>query len=242
MAIRSSNLRPAPTPVGDKESPASDYALVTRVKDGDLAAFELIMRRHNQRLFRLARGVVRDAPEAEDVVQEAYARAYAHIGDFAGPDGFSAWLGRIVLNEALGRLRRRGRVVSLDEPLQNADPSSNLRRLDVIKSQQPNPERLAASAELRRFIERAIDGLPDDFRTVFVLRGVEEMSIAETADHLSLPEATVKTRYHRAQRLLRKALGSELDALMPNMFEFLGARCDRIVAATLSRMAPASTR
>lgn len=194
------------------------------------------MRRHNQRLFRLARSIVKSDSEAEDVVQEAYVQAFFKIGDFIGPNGFSTWLGKIVINESLGRLRKRSRVVPLEDFLPDSATRSNVRPIDIMKSHQPDPERLAANRELRRLIEDAIDALPGDFRTVFVLRAVQEMSVTETAEYLSVPEATVKTRFHRARRLLQKALGDELHALMPTAFEFLGAGCDRIVMAVFRRL------
>ncbi len=210
----------------------SDRELVGRARARDPLAFELIMRRHNQRLYRLARALLRDPAEAEDVVQETYLRAFARLGDFVGPDGFGAWLGRIAVNEALGRLRRRARVVPFERPGAPVDQDA----LAALASDRPGPERLAANAELRRLLEQAIDGLPDDFRTVFMLRAVEGLGVAETAEVLSIPPATVKTRFHRARRLLQESLGSRLDALLPSTFEFAGRRCDRIVAGVLARL------
>jgi RNA polymerase sigma-70 factor (ECF subfamily) len=213
--------------------------LVERVRAGDAAAFELIMRRHNRRLFRLARSVLRNGTEAEDVVQETYACAFAKLDDFRGPDGFSAWLARIAYNEALGRVRGRDRVVSLHDYVSDGDGDTDVRRIETMISPHPDPERVTAYGELRRMLEEAIDTLPDDFRAVFVLRAVEGMSIAETAEALSIPPETVKTRFHRARHRLQEALGERFDALMPAAFEFGGARCDRIVAAVLPRLTPA---
>ena len=217
----------------------SDCTLVERVRAGDAAAFELIMRRHNRRLFRLARSVLRNAAEAEDVVQETYVRAFARLDEFRGPDGFPAWLARIAYNEALGRMRGAERVVSLHDYLSDGDGDGDGRHIDTMTSPHPDPERLTGYGELRRLLEDAIDALPDDFRAVFVLRAVEGMSIAETAAALAIPPETVKTRLHRARHRLQEALGARFEALMPAAFEFGGARCDRIVAAVLARIGPA---
>ncbi len=217
----------------------SDHALVERVRAGDAAAFELIMRRHNRRLFRLARSILRNAPEAEDVVQETYVRAFAKLDEFRGPDGFAAWLARIAYHEALARLRGWGRVVSLHDQVGDGDGDADVRRVDTMTSSHPDPESLSGHGELRRLLEQAIDALPDEFRTVFVLRAVEGMSVAETADALAIPPETVKTRFHRARLRLQQALGARFEALMPVTFEFGGARCDRIVATVLDRLGPA---
>ena len=215
-----------------------DRDLVERVRAGDVAAFELIMRRHNRRLFRLARSILRNSAEAEDVVQETYVRAYARLGEFVGPNGFPAWLGRIAVNEALGRVRGWGRVVSLDDYVSGPDGDAEVRLIETMRTPYPDPERLAGNGELRHLLEGAIDALPDDFRTVFVLRAVEGLSVAETAEMLSIPPETVKTRFHRARHRLQDTLGARFDALMPATFEFGGERCDRIVAAVLARLRP----
>jgi RNA polymerase sigma-70 factor, ECF subfamily len=216
-----------------------DRLLVERARAGDAIAFELIMRRYNRRLFRLARSVLRNAAEAEDVVQETYVRAYARLGDFVGPHGFSTWLGRIAMNEALGRLRGRDRVVSLDDYVKWGEGQSDVRRVETLMAHQPDPERMAGDGELRRLLEQSIDRLPDEFRVVFVLRAVEGLSVAETAESLSILPQTVRTRFHRARRLLQEALGARFEALMPTAFEFGGERCDRIVATALRRLEPA---
>jgi RNA polymerase sigma-70 factor (ECF subfamily) len=186
----------------------------------------------------MARSILRNEPEAEDVVQESYVRAYEKIDDFIGPAGFSAWLGRIVVNEALGRLRTRGRVISLDDYGDGPGNGADIRRIETIKTQQPDPERLAVNSELRRLLENAIDALPDDFRVVFVLRAVEGLSVVETAEYLSIRPETVKTRFHRARRHLQDNLGAQFETLMPSTFAFAGEHCDRIVAAVLERLEP----
>lgn len=233
MAMIQANPEPTHRSLQTNEAAAEDAELVDGVRAGDPIAFELIMRRHNRRLYRLARSIIRNSAEAEDVVQEAYVRAYQKIDQFIGPHGFSAWLGRIVVNEALGRLRRGGHEISLDAYLQDSD----VRLIETMKSEQPNPERLAANSELRGILEEAIDRLPDAFRAVFVLRAVEGMSIAETAECLAIRPETVKTRHHRARRLLQNALGQQLDALTPSAFDFGGQHCDRIVTAVMARLA-----
>jgi RNA polymerase sigma-70 factor, ECF subfamily len=218
-------------------APAStDADLVARVHRGDGLAFELIMRRHNRRLFRLARSLLSDDAEAEDVLQEAYVRAYASLGGLADPQALPAWLARIVANEALGRLRAAAHVVSLEEHRTRARGETEDGPVDDPASDQPDPERLAASGELRRLLEAAVDALPEEFRAVFVLREVEGLSTAETAAYLALRPETVKTRLHRARRLLQEALGDRLLALSPSLFEFDGGRCDRVVARVLARL------
>jgi RNA polymerase sigma-70 factor, ECF subfamily len=216
----------------------TDARLVNRVRAGDAVAFELIMRRYNQRQYRLARSILKNGAEAEDAVQEAYVRAYEKLGDFIGPNGFSAWLGKIVVNEALGRLRKRGRVISLDDYVKDTDGGAEIRRIDTVRTQQPDPERLAVNSELRQLLENAIDALPDDFRAVFILRAVEGMSTDETAQCLSIRPETVKTRFHRARRLLQSTLGAQIDTLMPSTFAFGGAHCDGIVEAVMARLGP----
>lgn len=215
---------------------APDAELAMRAAGGDRGAFELIMRRHNRRLFRLARSLVRSDEEAEDVLQEAYLRAYRRLRGLASGEALAAWLARIVANEALGRLRALGRVVSLEDFRARAGTEDDDGADDGPASDDPGPERLAASAELRRLLEAAVDALPDEFRSVFVLREVEGLSTAETAAWLAIRPETVKTRLHRARRLLQESLSRSLLATAPSLFEFQGARCDRIVARVLARL------
>lgn len=212
---------------------ASDLELAQHAGRGDERAFELIMRRNNRALFRAARSILRDDAEAEDAVQDAYLRAFRSIDSFHGEARLSTWLTRIVINEALQKMRKRKQedgtisienVVNLEAHLSEAggDPD--------------NPERAAVRAQTRRLIEQKIDQLPAVFRTVFVLRALEEMSVEETATCLGLPEATVRTRYFRAKGLLREALAREIDGVFEDAFAFAGARCDRIVETVLARM------
>jgi RNA polymerase sigma-70 factor (ECF subfamily) len=228
--------RPTSPPVLSGAPGFADHELVQRARAGDAAAFELIMRRYNRRLFRLARSILRNAAEAEDVVQETYVRAYVKLGDFIGPQGFSAWLCKIAVNEALGRVRDWARVVSLDDFVSDGDGGGDVRRIETMTSRQPDLERQSGNGELRRSLEDAIDALPDDFRTVFVLRAVEGMSVVETSEALSIRPETVKTRFHRARLRLQDALGARFDALMPAAYEFGGQRCDRIATTVLARL------
>ena len=222
----------APSPI----SAPTDTELIARIRAGDVVAFELVMRRYNRRLFRIARSILKDPVESEDALQEGYLKAYAAIGSFHGPDGFSAWLCRIVSNEALGRLRHRARVVSLETYRPALDGEGQSEEGEMFKSTQPGPERLAASSEIRRALEQAIDALPPDFSAVFMLRAIEGLSITETAESLGIKPETVKTRFHRAQRLLRERLAGQVEQALPGAFEFAGERCDRIVAAVLARI------
>jgi RNA polymerase sigma-70 factor (ECF subfamily) len=200
-------------------------------RDGD--AFRIIMQRHNRRLFRCARSIVRDDSEAEDVVQEAYANAFCNLASFRGEASLATWLTRITLNEALGRVRRQRPMVEL-ATLDSEGPG----KAEVIPfplMAYSDPERTAAQREIRRLIERAIDDLPELFRVVFVMREIEDMSVEETAGFLGLRPATVKTRLHRARRLLRKALDAQLAPALTDAFPFDGMRCARMTDAILQR-------
>jgi RNA polymerase sigma-70 factor (ECF subfamily) len=207
-------------------SSLSDLEVICRVLGGEAALYELVMRRHNRLLFRLARGIVRDDEEARDVVQETYLRAYRKLDQFRGPGGFKSWLAQIAINEARARTRK---------PLLLVDDEDAI--VDLRAQQSDEPEFGAMSCESQRIIERAIDDLPADFRVVFVLRGVEQLSIAESAELLGIKEATVKTRFHRARTLLRQALNRRVDELAPGSFNFDGKQCDAIVVGVLARLA-----
>ncbi|MGH6949789.1 MAG: RNA polymerase sigma factor [Vitreimonas sp.] len=213
--------------------------LVRLAQAGERDAFRVIMQRGNQRLFRVARSVVRDEAEAEDVVQEAYSRAFAAIGGFRSEAGIMTWLTRITLNEARSRLRRRRPMVGLDE-LEVAQKEG----AEVIPFPAAmagaNPEENAARSQIRKLIERAIDELPEAFRVVFIMREIEECTIEETATSLDLKPETVKTRLHRARRLLRRVLEEELATTVTGAFPFLGPRCERITHAVLERLASMS--
>ena len=212
---------------------ASDSELVRRVADGETALFETLMRRHNRMLFRTARAILRDDAEAEDALQEGYLQAYQGIGSFRGEAKLSTWLARIVANEALMRLRKRTRRAEI-VPLQ---PSAAAEQLDIPDTDMPKtPEHRAAQEQMRRLLEAQIDSLPRDYRTVFVLRAVEEMTVEETAAVLGIPQATVRSRLFRARSLLREALASKIDLACEDAFAFAGERCDRIVANVMRKI------
>jgi RNA polymerase sigma-70 factor (ECF subfamily) len=208
-----------------------DHALVELVRNSEERAFEALMRRYNRRLFRVARSVLRDESAAEDAVQEAYIRAFTHLDRYQPTGSFGAWLTRIALNEAL-MLRRRTRndTVSLDD----VDEATLVVARGAMADTTTSSDGLEA-AHARQLLEQAIDALPETFRTVFVLRVVEQLSINETAACLDLNSATVKTRLHRAHRRLRTDLSRRLNRERLSVFEFDGARCDRIVAAVIAR-------
>ena len=214
-----------------------DRDLVGLAKEGDEAAFRAIMQRHNRRLYRVARGVLRDESEAEDAVQEAYVRAFTHLAEFRGDAKLSTWLTRIVVNEALGRLRRQRPTVELTV-LDSVHENKGAQILPFLLADAAveNPERSAARREIRQLLERAVDDLPEPFRVVFVMRAIEEMSIEETAAYLELRPETVKTRLHRARRLLRDTLDAQLASTLTDAFPFAGARCARIADMVLARL------
>jgi RNA polymerase sigma-70 factor (ECF subfamily) len=210
--------------------------LVARAASGDGAAFEILMRRHNQLLFRTARSYLRDDAEAEDALQDAYLHAWRALGSFRGKSRLSTWLVRIVTNEALGRLRRAGApTIPLEAAMTSLDPGTLAALTDA---EDRGPERSAERAQVRNLMETRIDDLPDVYRTVFMLRGVQELTVEEVAEALDVPQATVRTRYFRARRLLRQSLASELDAALGDAFAFDGSRCDRLVAEVLRRGGP----
>ncbi|GAC1333770.1 MAG: RNA polymerase sigma factor [Beijerinckiaceae bacterium] len=218
------------------ESDGTDEHLVARVRGGDGPAFAAIMQRHNQRLYRIARGIVRDDAEAEDVVQETYVRAYSALSGFRGESSLATWLTRIALNEAFARVKRRRPSEELE--FLDRGPSAGKAEIVFFPGVQAaaNPEAAAARAEIRNLLERAVNDLPDTFRLVFLMRDVEEMSTEETAEHLGIRPETVKTRLHRARRLLRKSLDENLAMALRDTFPFLGARCGRVTAAVMSRL------
>ena len=211
-----------------------DPELARRIAAGDGAAFEVLMRRHNRPLFRTARAILRDDAEAEDALQEAYFKAYRTIGDFRGEARLSTWLGRIVANEALMRIRKRARRSEI-VPLHSSATVEDLNQISDTNMRQ-GPEISAQRAEIRKLIEIQIDALPEAYRPVFVLRAVEEFSVEETADVLQIPAATVRSRFFRARSLLREALAKEIDVACEDAFGFAGERCDRIVARVMARI------
>lgn len=216
-------MLPLAKPTTDSSTPTDDE-IVARVLAGAPESFEVLMRRHNQRLFRAARSVLRDEFEAEDVVQDAWVRAYANLQQFAGRASFATWATRIALHEAFARRRQRALHATLAEPEA------------IVASDTPAPDEAAGAREVAKAIEAAIDTLPMPYRTVFMLRDVEGLGTTETAVCLDIPEATVKTRLHRARGLLRSHLHGALDVGTVGIHAFAGARCDRIVAAVMARI------
>jgi RNA polymerase sigma-70 factor, ECF subfamily len=219
------HLGPGSTLVSDKE-------IVGCVLAGDIRLFEVLMRRHNQRLFRAARSILHSDDEAEDVMQDAYARAFEHLADFRGTAQFSTWLTRIAVHEALARLRRANLVARLDA--QHEEGAHDM------ASSASTPEQHVSDTELRSVIESAIDELPPEFRVVFVLRVVEQMNVADVAECLGIPQETVKTRLFRARQRLKRRLMDRLDDAAGQAFEFHLVRCDRVVAGAFERIARSS--
>lgn len=215
---------------------ADDSVLIERFRGGDRTAAQAIVQRYNKRLWRIARGIVRDDGDAEEVVQDAYVRALTSLDGFRGESSVATWLSRIVVNEALRRRERK------PPPIDPGDIGETLAP-DYLGSAMmappPNPEAAAAGQQIRRMVETAIDALPASFRVVFMMRIVEQMSINETATSLNIPVATAKTRLHRAILQIRANLGAELAAVFDDAFPFGGSRCDRLTRAVLARL-PAS--
>lgn len=215
---------------------ASDLELAFRGADGDEVAFEAIMRRHNRLLFRTARAILKSDTDAEDALQQAYLQAWQALRNFRADAKLSTWLVRIVVNQALGQLRRSQlRIVPLESVMTSKKPmETHWQQDDVDRS----PDHTAMRAELRQIMEARIDMLPDDFRRVFMLRGVEEMSVQEVSLTLEIPESTVRTRYFRARSMLREGLSQDLDMALCDAFTFDGERCNRIVSSVLVRLPP----
>ena len=224
-------LKHAPLPAA-----ATDAELVERAANGDESAFERIMRTNNRLLFRTARSILKSDAEAEDALQEAYLRAWRALSTFRADSKLSTWLVRIVINEALGRLRHRksAQVIPLESVMESFDPQT---QESTEEDPDREPDSLAMRSQVRRLMEARIDLLPEAFRTVFMLRAVEELSVEEVSAALEIPEATVRTRFFRARSLLRESLSRDVDLVINDAFSFDGARCDRIVANVLTRLA-----
>ena len=214
----------------------SDSDMITLLKTGDHQTFEKLIRTHNQRLFRIARSIVRDDMEAEDVVQEAYIKAFTNLAGFEDRDRLGAWLARITTNLAIDRTRKSKRAQKLVDDLLNTAPAIEEHSAPTSHLEILSPERQAAMSQIRKLLEREIDLLPDGFREVFVLRVVEELSVEETSDILQIPQATVKTRLHRARNKLQNSLNTQLSKASLSVFPFDGARCDRITASVLDQL------
>lgn len=213
----------------------AEAELIRRAVGKDEAAVRAIIQEHNRRLYRVARSIVRDDTEAEDVLQEAYLRAFSALADFRGESTLATWLTRIVVNEALQRLRRHSELpTSLLEPARK--PGAQVIPFPLAGPQPDDPERAMAQREICQLVERAIDELPQEFRTVLVARVIEGMSIEETAEFLGVRPETVKTRLHRARRLLKAALSDHIGPLFSDVFPFEGKRCERVTNAVVRRL------
>jgi RNA polymerase sigma-70 factor (ECF subfamily) len=221
-------------PAAQAATGADDAELVRRALARDGTAFRTIMERYNRRLYRIARGILRNDSEAEDVVQEAYVDAFAHLQDFRGESSLATWLSRITINEALGRLRRDRPAVEL------AAVEAQRSEARIIQfphtGASADPERTMAQRQILQLVERATDNLPEMFRIVFVTRVIEGMSVEETADLLGLRPETVKTRLHRARRLVREQLDKQIGPVMMDAFPFAGRRCQRVTTAVMQRL------
>jgi RNA polymerase sigma-70 factor (ECF subfamily) len=214
----------------------TDEQVVERVLAGELHLFEVVMRRYNQRLYRVARSVVTSDSEAEDVVQDSYVRAYVHLSQFAGRSSFATWLTRIAFNEALARKRAGSRLVEIDS-LEDGEEA----KMKYFQSTAQNPEEQALTRSVGEMLETAVDSLPENYRSVFMLRDIEGLSTAETAQCLDLSEDTVKVRLHRGRTLLRREIYKRTGEAGSAAFQFAGARCNAIVAAVLARIAELSS-
>ncbi|GAA4404631.1 RNA polymerase sigma factor [Advenella faeciporci] len=214
----------------------SDNDLVFQVIAGNTSAFAILMRRYNPRLFRVARSILKQDSDAEDALQEAYIHAFLHLATFRAEALFSTWLTRIVINESLGRIRKKrqwNNVVELHENISSADIAEGANmKIDT----HSEPEQQVLQTEIRHLIEQKLDTLPHQLRLVFILRAVEEMPATEIAIMLDIPEATVRTHFFRARQLMQAALSKEIETAYGNVFAFDGERCDRIVAAVMSRL------
>lgn len=226
-------MQPVSAKTASKDLP--DDEIARRIARGDREAFELLMRRYNQTLYRTARSILRDEAEAEDAVQEAYILAYRAIGSFRGDAKLSTWLIRIVVNEAIARSRKRSRRAQIIQFGGTADADA-AEEACMNETTPEQPDQAVARAQTRRLIEARIDALPEAFRSVFVLRALEDLTVEETAASLGIPAATVRTRYFRAKGLLREALAREIDFAFADAFAFAGGRCDRIVAGVFARL------
>lgn len=213
-----------------------DLDLVARSGRGDASAFEAIMRRYNRLLFRTARGVVSDDAEAQDVVQETYLHAFSHLQAYRGEAALGTWLTRMAINAAIDSQRKKGRVVRLDDSQDvSAEPTSE-HMMSFSAPAQQSPDHVAERSQLRDLLQSAIGRLPPIYRSVFMLRAVQEMSVDETAHCLGVSDAVVKTRYLRARSMLRDTLGAQVESHMQEVYAFAGPRCDAVVAHVLAEL------
>jgi len=213
---------------------ADDGDLVRRALARDSSAFRTIMQAYNRRLYRIARSILRDDAEAEDAVQESYVRAFTHLQNFRGESSLGTWLSRITINEALGRLRTRRVTVDL-ATVETQGTAAEIIPFPLT-SKSDDPERTMAQRQLLQLVEKATDNLPEVYRTVFIARVIEGMSVEETADILNLRPETVKTRLHRARRLVHEQLNKQIGPVLMDAFPFAGRRCERMTATVMKRL------
>lgn len=214
-----------------------DAEVVRRVRAGETSLFGILMRRHNQRLYRTARAVLKDEAEVEDVMQQAYINAFTHLHQFEERSQFSTWLTRIALHEAFSR-RRKMQSHEMVAPIPSNHQDDRGDSMDTLTSPHPDPERQAYASELSRLLEAAVDELPETYRTVFMLRDIEGLTTSETGNGLGLGEEAVKTRLHRARAMVRRAVTARIGSVAPGAFQFHALRCDRVVAAVFARISP----
>ncbi|HZP18322.1 MAG TPA: RNA polymerase sigma factor [Terriglobales bacterium] len=226
-------MSPTALEITNSTEPLPDEEVVRRILEGETALFELILRRYNQRLYRVARAILSDDAEAEDVMQDAYVKAYEHLSQFAGRSRFSTWLTRIAIHEALARAQRRKRTEQFGASERSESGSNG--EVDVAASAL-NPEEQLSVSELGRALEDAILAIPEQYRLVLMMRDVEQLSTAETASTLDLSEENVKVRLHRARAMVRKHLFAQAGAEAPRAFGFMGERCDRVVGRVMERI------
>lgn len=212
-----------------------DHEIVRRVRAGESALFEILMRRHNQRLYRVARAVIRDESDVEDVMQQAYIKAFTHLDQFEERAQFSTWLTQIALREAFSRRRKLRRIDAVVAWTARHE-QDRVEPMDAFASPQAGPERQAYARELSGVIEAAVDTLPEIYRTVFMLREIEGLTTSETAASLALGEEAVKTRLHRARAMIRRAITDRIGTVLPGAFQFQAPRCDRVVAAVFAQL------
>jgi RNA polymerase sigma-70 factor (ECF subfamily) len=227
-------MRQAPTSkINQAAAQSAADDLLARARNREEAAIRLIMQSNNRRLYRLARGILRNDAEAEDVVQETYVRAFTHLDSFRGDSSLATWLARIAMNEALGRLRGQRPNVELTSL---APERLEAQIIQFPLSATPDPEKTMAQRQIQQVVEHAIDELPEAFRLVFITRVVEGMNIEETAEILGLKPETVKTRLHRARTMLRENVEKKIGPVVMDAFPFAGKRCERLTEAVLTRL------
>ena len=227
------------TEAGLDPTALTDSEIVNHVRNGQIEVYEVLMRRHNQSLFRVARSILRDDIEAEDVIQDAYVKAFEHLDQFSGASKFSTWLTKIAIHEALSRLRRRRRFEGLAD---SDEIGAHSHHSPELRSKEPGPEEKAMTEETARVLENAVDRLPEAYRCVFVMSAMNGMNIGETAACLNITEENVKTRLHRARAMLKRSLAQRFGDAAFTAFQFRGYRCDRVVNAVMYRVTKQSAQ